>query len=323
MALRAGVSKSTVSRYQQGRVTNRTRDAIAQAIRELDYRPNTAARNLTRNRSGAIGVLGNDVRQPWHGEFLTGLAGVLDRHGYFMLVGDMRVEQRLHEHLVKAFTEDQVDGLVLAGTMHVTPALTGAMRCIPTVVAGNHEFDLSDLDVVVPDDHAAASLIMDHLLGLGHRRIAHITGPGTGTFPIRRRVYEERMRSRGLAGHIMVEPCDTTDGGGFAAAERLLGIPGPRPTALFVGNALAALGALTLARSRRIAVPGELAIATIDDTFLARSPAISLASVALETERPGAPAGELMIRRLLEPGAERTKLVMSPSGISIRSSTAP
>lgn len=77
---------------------------------------------------------------------------------------------------------------------------------------------------------------------------------------------------------------------------------------------------LALARSRRFAVPGELAIATIDDTFLARSPAISLASVALETERQATPAGELMIRRLLEPGAERAKLVM-PTGISIRSST--
>ena len=322
VALRAGVSKSTVSRYLQGRITDSTRDAIAQAIRELDYRPNTAARNLTRNRSGAIGVLGNDIRQPWHGEFLAGLASVLDRHGYFMLVGDMRVEQRLHERLVKAFAEGQVDGLVLAGTMHVTPALARAMRCIPTVVAGNHEFDLSDLDVVVPDDHAAATLVMDHLLGLGHRRIAHISGPGTGTFPIRRRVYEQRMSSHGLAEHIMVESCDTTDDGGFAATDRLLDGTGPRPTALFVGNDLAALGALALARSRRMAIPGELAIATIDDTFLARSPAISLTSVTLGTERQGSLAGELMIRRIREPGAERAKLVMPPAGISIRNSTA-
>lgn len=212
-------------------------------------------------------MLGNDVRRPWHGEFLTGLAGVLDRHGYFMLVGGIRAEQGLRERPVKAFTEGQVDGLVLAGTMHVTPALASAMRCIPTAVAGNHEFGLSDLDVVVPDDHAAATLTMDHLLGLGHRRIAYISGPGTGAFPIRRRAYEERMRSHGLSGHIMAESCDTTDDGGFAAAERLLTGPGPRPTALFAGNDLAALGALALVRPWRIAVPGELAIATSTTPF--------------------------------------------------------
>ena len=266
-------------------------------------------------------MLGNDVRRPWHGEFLTGLAGVLDRHGYFMLVGGIRAEQGLRERPVKAFTEGQVDGLVLAGTMHVTPALASAMRCIPTAVAGNHEFDLSDLDVVVPDDHAAATLTMDHLLGLGHRRIAHISGPGTGAFPIRRRAYEERMRSHGLSGHIMAESCDTTDDGGFAAAERLLTGPGPRPTALFAGNDLAALGALALVRSWRIAVPGELAIATIDDAFLAHNRAISLTSVGLKTERQGTLAGELMIRRIREPDAERAKLVMPPAGISIRNFT--
>ena len=118
-----------------------------------------------------------------------------------------------------------------------------------------------------------------------------ISARKTGAFPIRRRIHEERMFSRELAGYIVVEPCDTTDYEGFTAANRLLGAPGPRPTALFVGNALAALGALTLARSSRIAVPGERAVAPSTAPFLARSPAISLTSVALETERRGALAG--------------------------------
>ena len=74
-----------------------------------------------------------------------------------------------------------------------------------------------------------------------------ISARKTGAFPIRRRINEERMLSRELAGYIVVEPHDTTDYEGFTAADRLLGAPGPRPTALFVGNALAALGALTLA----------------------------------------------------------------------------
>ena len=130
------------------------------------------------------------------------------------------------------------------------------------------------------------------------------------------------MFSRELAGYIVVEPCDTTDYEGFTAADRLLGAPGPRPTALFVGNALAALDALTLARSSRIAVPGERAVAPSTAPFLARSPAISLTSVTLGTERQGSLAGELMIRRIREPGAERAKLVMPPAGISIRNSTA-
>ena len=170
---------------------------------------------------------------------------------------------------MKAFTESQVDGLVLAGAMHMTPALASAMRHIPTVVAGNHEFEPgrdglrrsrsrrlgqgSPAGARPPEDHPHQQP--------RHRHLPDPTPGPRGSHAFPRTV---QAHHSGVVRHHRRRS--------FAATERLLTGPGPHPTTFFVGNDLTALGVLALARSRRITIPEELAIATIDVTWPAAPP---------------------------------------------------
>lgn len=325
VARRAGVSKSSVSRYLQdpATVSAHARKAIAAAIEELDYRPSAAARSLTRRQSRAIGILVHDLRQPWFVDFLDGLAQVLGAAGYSMLMCDTRLDQSMGESLIKSFAERQVDGIVLAGTTPVSERLVTAIRSVPTVIAGNHEFDDASLDVVVPDDAAAARLALMHLHGLGHRRIAHVRGLDNGTFRIRAQAYEAFMAEQGLADAAVVVDSDSSTEGGRAAAVDLLTRPGPRPTAVFAANDLAAIGVVSAAVDLGVACPGELSVVGVDDSYLAALPPISLTSVGLSTAAQGGLAARMIIDRIAAPDAPQRLEVLPPSGLSVRGSSAP
>ena len=235
-----------------------------------------------------------------------------------MLMCDTRLDQSMGERLIMSFAERQVDGIVLAGTMPISERLVTAIRSVPTVVAGNHEFDDSSLDVVVPDDAAAARLALMHLHGLGHRRIAHVRGLDNGTFRIRAQAYEAFMAEQGLADAAVVVDSDSSTEGGRAAAADLLTRPGPRPTA-----DLAAIGVVSAAVDLGVACPGELSVVGVDDSYLAAMPPISLTSVGLSTSAQGGLAARLIIDRIAAPDAPQRLEVLPPSGLSVRDSSAP
>lgn len=323
VAQRAGVSKSSVSRYLQGstHLSTDARTAIRDAIADLDYRPSAVARSLTNRRSKAVGVLVYDLRQPWFVDFLDGLSVSLHDAGYYMLLGDTRLDASMGESLVRTFAQKQVDGLIVAGTMPISDALAAAIRDLPTVVAGNHELDDTGLDLVVPDDDAVVLLAMEHLYRLGHRRIAHIAGDGGRTFELRRNAYERFMTSKGLTDSIHVVVAAPSETGGQAASHEILSSSGRRSTAVFAANDLLAMGTLSTARSLRISVPEKLSVVSVDDSFLAASGVISLTSVNLDTSRQGILAGEVLMQRIADHDAIARKHVLQPHGLSIRSSS--
>ncbi|MCT3011821.1 LacI family transcriptional regulator, partial [Propionibacterium freudenreichii] len=322
VAARAGVSKSSVSRFLQGGtyLSDAAREAIQAAVDELGYRPNAMARSLTERRTHAIGAMVNDLRQPWFGDFLGGLGAALHHHGYYMVVGDTRVDRHMDERLIHTFLESQVDGIVLAGTMPVTHALSEAIELMPTVIAGSRDFDDSPVDVTTGDDAAAAALVMHHLFDLGHRRIAHLAGPDARSFAIRRDSYRDFMAAHGLGGNIMMESSDGTDLGGYDAGRRLLERGGTPPTAVFVSNDFAAAGLLTAAADLGLRIPTDLSVATIDNSFLSRSGTTPLTSVDTHSEEQGRLAGESIIRRILQPASPPQRSLVAPS-LRVRRST--
>ena len=323
VAQRAGVSKSSVSRYLQGseHLSSQARTAIHDAIAELGYRPSAVARSLTNRRSKAVGVLVHDLRQPWVVDFLDGLSPSLHGAGYYMLLGDTRLDASMGESLVRTFAQKQVDGLGVAGTRPSSDALATAIRDLPTVVAGNHELDDTGLDLVVPDDEAVTLLALEHLYSLEHRRIAHVAGDGGRTFDLRRGAYERFMADKGLADSMCVAVASPSEVGGQTASQEILAAADKQPTAIFAANDLLAMGTLSTARSLGIAVPERLSIVGIDDSFLAASGVISLTSINLDTSRQGVLAGELLVQRIADPDAERRRHVLQPRGLTVRSSS--
>ncbi|MQY04830.1 LacI family DNA-binding transcriptional regulator [Actinomadura macrotermitis] len=317
VAERAGVSKSLVSLVMRGspHVSERRRQAVLQAARELGYRPNAVARSLVEGRTRLIGAIVADLHNPFFAEFLDGLQESLHGAGLRMLVGSGRWDPLFEAEAVESFLEMRVDGLVL---LSVVPAsLREAAASVPVVVVG--ERDVVGVDIVVDDDELGASLAVDHLVGLGHRRIAHIEGAPSTTARYRRAGYEKAMRRHGLADEIVVEPGDFTEEGGYRAARALLSRPG-RPTAIFAPNDLVATGALSAADELELPVPGQVSIVGYDNTHLAAIRHISLTSVDQPRRDMGKVAAEMLTSRIADPSCVARQNLVVPH-LVIRSST--
>lgn len=322
VAERVGVSKSLVSLVLRGseQVSPEKRQAVLAAVEELGYRPNAAARSLSEQRTRSVGVLLNDMRNPWFVELLDGLNSRLHDSGLRMLLADGHLNRRLGEDLTRTFTELRVDGLIAVGTLPPSNALRAAATHIPTVVAGAREPVLPRVDVVANDDEHGARLATEHLIGLGHRRIAHIAGQGV-VGELRRRSFETALRERGLADTARVEQGDLTEEGGYRAMVRLLSST-PRPTAVFAFNDIACVGALSAAEESGLRVPRDLSLVGYDNTYLSRLRHLWLTTVDNASHDVGRRAAQHLLDRIADP-ARPGQTVLSPPALEVRGTTAP
>jgi DNA-binding LacI/PurR family transcriptional regulator len=320
VAERAGVSKSLVSLVLQGasNVSETRRRAVLEAMEELGYRPNRLARSLSAPRTSTVGVLLNDLRNPWFVELLEGLTATVHAAGVSPVLADSYTDRRVGRRSVEALLEQRVDGLVVVGTTSETPAIEAAAAAgLPVVLAGTREPHLPRVDVVVNDDEAGARQATEHLLALGHRRITHLQGPGE-IAELRRAGYGAAMRAAGL------EPCVVAGGmseeSGYAAARRLLTAPG-WPTAILAFNDIAAIGVLSAAADHGLSVPGDLSVVGYDNTYLASIRHLSLTSVDNGNLAVGVQAGTYLLERLTLPDLP-ARLHLVPTALQVRGSTA-
>lgn len=320
----AGVSKSLVSRVLRGspHVSPDKKRAVEEAIKALGYRPNGAARSLSERRTRAIGVVVNDLSQPWIVDFLEGVNATLSQSDMHMFVGDGRLDRRADERLMRAFMEMRVDGLILAGTMPESTTITEAASSLPTAVGGSRDFTLPNVDVIAEDDYRGAELALQHLIDLGHQRIAHIAGNHAAVFQLRRQAYEDIMRDHGYEQHILVEGCDTTEDGGYRAAVRLLSRTQPRPTAIFVANDPACVGTLSAATELGLSVPRDLSLVSFDNSHLAKIRHVSLTSVDIGASEVGQRTTRALLDRIADPNRPAIEYLVTPT-LEVRGSSGP
>ncbi|MET0964867.1 MAG: LacI family DNA-binding transcriptional regulator [Nakamurella sp.] len=323
VADRAGVSKSLVSLVLQGsrKVSAAKRQAVQQAIDELGYRPNAIARQLTERRTNMVGVLLNDLRNPWFVDCLDGLTSVLHGQGLRTLLADGRLDRSKDDALLQGFLELRVDGLVLVGSMASSPTIVEAAASVPTVVAASRDITLPQIDVVANDDWVGTELAVAHLIGLGHTRIAHLAGSLGAVADLRRRSYLDTMRRHGLDGEQVIESSDMTEEGGYRAAVRLLSRPNP-PTAIFAVNDITCVGAMSAAQELGLRVPNDISLVGYDNTSLAQIRHLWLTSVDNASVEVGQLAARALLRRITDPTAAATEQLLRPS-LKIRGSTAP
>ncbi|KAB8188691.1 LacI family DNA-binding transcriptional regulator [Nonomuraea phyllanthi] len=319
VAERAGVSKSLVSLVLRGspHVSEHRRQAVLQAARELGYRPNAVARSLVEGRTHLVGALVADLHNPFYAEFLDGLQESLHGDGLRMLIGNSQWDPAFEDEAVEAFLELRVDGLVLLGIAPTSETLIEATAYTPTVVVGERDIELDVVDIVVDDDRLGARLAIDHLVELGHKRIAHIEGRRSS----RCEGYLVAMRRHSLAPYIMVEAADSTEEGGKEAALALL-TRDPRPTAIFAANDVVALGVLAAAGELGLRVPEDLSVVGYDNTHLAASHHVSLTSIDQARRTMGRSAAALLSDRIGDPGKGSRLREIHPELI-VRRSTGP
>lgn len=322
MAERAGVSKSLVSLVLRDspHVTPAKRAAVQRAMDELGYRPNAIARQLTARRTHTIGLLLNDLRNPWFVDCIEGLTTVLNEHGYRCLLADARVDQGADEALLRGFLEMRVDGLVLVGSMPSTPAITEAAATVATVVAAGRDIVLPRVDVVANDDRIGTTLAVEHLIELGHRRIAHLAGAHRAVADLRREAYRSTMAAHGLVDEITIEQCDLTEEGGYRAGVRLFG-RADRPTAVVAVNDISCIGAMSAAQELGLRVPQDVSMVGYDNTALAQVRHLWLTSVDNASTEVGRRAAHALVRRMADPTLPADEQLIRPT-LRVRGSTA-
>ncbi|UUU36212.1 substrate-binding domain-containing protein [Streptomyces sp. CA-210063] len=219
-------------------------------------------------------------------------------------------------------------GLILVAPVSSRAHLEQVATAVPTVVVGRH--GSSPLyDTVTDDDIAGASLVVGHLAALGHRRIAHIEHHETDAtrlteMPNARRAegYRQAMRAHGLEESIDVVSTSYTQEGGYEAAKELLARR-RRPTAVFAGADIAAMGVLDAVAEAGLSVPGDLSVAGYDNTTFAAFGPISLTSVDQGGHELGSDSARLLLERIADRSRPPVQVTLSPTLVPRRTTDRP
>jgi len=320
VAQAAGVSRALVSLVMRDspRVSIESRRRVSDAAAKLGYRPNLMARNLASRRTLTIGVLLNDLHNPWFAEVTDGIHDAAERHGYQLILASGRRNARLESRALDTFLASRVDGIIVAGCRLPATRLDAVAQEVAVVSVGR-ALPKTVLGSVTTDDAYGARLAVEHLYELGHRRIAHIDGgKGAGAAP-RRSGYLHTMRELGLSDVAQVVPGDFTEEAGARGAERLFrGVD--VPTAIFTANDLSAVGAIDVIERCGLVIPDEVSVVGFDNTSLAALNHIGLTTIHQPRREMGVVAATMLIDAINDRGA-LTDVLMAPS-LVVRRTTA-
>ncbi len=320
VAREAGVSRALVSLVmrQKPQVSQERRARVLAAAARLGYRPNAMARSLASRHTNTVGVLLNDLHNPFFAEIADGIEQVARDRCYCILLSTGSRKRAGEEAALEAFLESRVDGLILVSTLLSEAKISQAANLAPVTLV-SRTLRSPGVDSVLTDDVHGAELAVAYLIGLGHRRIVHIDGGrNPGSWP-RRRGYERAMVAAGLKR--LVIPGDFSESSGAEAAGRLLKLP-KLPTAVLTSNDMAATGAMDRLAEAGYSIPGDISIVGYDNTSLAQLRQVSLTTVNQPREEMGRLAMQTVLERIEEGRTEAVSHVTTPT-LVVRRSAGP
>ena len=328
----AGVSDKTVSRVvnREANVHPDTMEKVERAIAELNYVPNLSARLVRTNRSRTIGVMTDLVSTtPYSGDIVRGIQDWAKRSDKTVLIINTGGDPEEEERAWRTFQEHRADGVIYATMFHREADLHGDVLRLPTVMVNCFSGKDPDLPAMVPDDYGGSRRLIDHLLDLGHRRIAHVRlNPNLKAAHLRLAAYRDALAARGL------EPDETLVADGmdgevgkdinvaFESTLALLDRTDP-PTAVFCGNDEIALQVYCAILSRGLQIPRDISVVGFDDfQTVAKGLRPQLTTAALPYFRLGY-EGAALLENLLGGAALRGVTVMECPLVPRRSTGAP
>ena len=323
----AGVHPSTVARVLNDdphqRVSEEVRARIIALAREHGYQPNNLARSLRTKRSFVVGTVIPDIANPFFAILFRGVEDAMAAGGYSVIMANTDDEEAREQRSITMLRGRQVDGLLLATTRRHDPTIEALEAAEFPFVLVNRHTDPIPGNAVVPDDHAGAVAAVEHLIALGHRRIAHIAGPDEmSTGYTRRQGYLDTIKRHRLPlDPDLVVLGSYRESGGYAAMRRLLGLPLP-PTAVFAVNDLAAAGAIRAIEEAGLQVPRDISIVGFNDLSAVIGTARLLTTVRLPLQEMGAAAAERLLAHITGKNVS-PKPVVIPVELVVRQSTGP
>lgn len=305
VAKAAGVSTATVSRAlsKPDLLSEATREAVFTAIRETGYRVNQSARNLRRQRAGAVLVLVPNLGNPFFSQILSGLSEVFADSEYSVLIQDTNHLPSDHRGLVDYFLDSRIDGMIsLDGSLShealdlmAQSGVADRILCACEWVAG------VSLPSVRSDNYKGAQLAIRHLHDLGHRRIAHVTGPAENVLTnVRRDAVLAARAELGLPSRPeWIMRGDFSLEAGRAAAANIIGMAmEDRPSAVFCASDEMAFGLISGLHGAGLSVPGDISVVGFDDIDLAEYYIPGLTTIRQDRLAIGRRAAERLLNRL-------------------------
>ncbi|MCF4123092.1 LacI family transcriptional regulator [Antribacter sp. KLBMP9083] len=319
VARRAGVSTALVSVVMRDApgASQASRERILGVAKELGYRPDVRARSLASLKAHVIGVLFGKAGR-FHLELLDGLYAAAEERGWDLALSAL-TDSRDEKQAVDSLRDFRLDALVMLGPPVPEPLLAGQ---VPVVVVGWH-VDHPEVDIVRTSDEHGMALAVDHLVSLGHSRIAHLEGGSGLVAQARRDAYRSAMRAHGLEAQIRVVPCGGEDQlDGQRGARALLQAGSELPTAVVAFNDDIAAAAMSVLAQQGIDVPRDISVIGFDDSVLAQSPGIDLTSIRQVPREMARLAVERIVARTDGADVADREIVLEP-GLRVRTSTGP
>ncbi|MGP9663735.1 LacI family DNA-binding transcriptional regulator [Halomonas sp. AOP22-C1-8] len=302
VAKAAGCSTATVSRAlaTPEKVSDATRKRVNQAIAQVGYSPNIAARNLRRAESKTIVALLPNISNPFFSEIISGMEDVAHQAGYQILIGDCEHDPARAEAYFRLLSTNQADGIVLL-TSEIPKALVKQadnQADFPLVMACEFFSDI-DLPLIAIDNHQASCQAIDYLVSLGHRRIATLSGPANN--PIceeRNRGYRDTLAAHQLSNEARIAEGNFGFRSGYQQGLALLEGKTRRPTAIFCHSDEMAVGVLKAARQLGISVPDQLSVVGFDNIGLSEYCDPELTTISQPRNEIGQQAMQLLLHLL-------------------------
>jgi len=325
IAKRAGVSRSTVSRVVNGdpNVSDTTREQVLAVIKRNNYQPNVAARSLAAGRTKILGLVipagvSALFSDPYFPLLIQGVSSACNAHDHSVMLwlAEPEYERRMIHQIIN---NALIDGVLVSSMLLDDPLVLALVQSDkPFVLVGRHPTNrkISYIDV---DNREGAREAVAHLLRLGRKRIATVTGPlNTIAGVDRRDGYLAALRERGMrANDKLMAEGDFTEEGGYASAQRLLA---QAPDALFCASDMMALGALRALREADRRVPEDVALIGFDDMPFAARTAPPLTTVRQPIQRMGALAAETLMDMATNQNS-RPRRVILPTELVIRATS--
>ncbi len=299
VAKRAGVSKSTVSHVinKTRFVEEETRLRVLQAIEELDYRPSKVARSLVSRRTGTVGLLISDVGNPFYQQVILSVEDVALANDYSVFLFNASYDLDRSLKYIYSMIERRVDGVMFMSSRLSAELINELTRYhVPAVVLDWEEVQAEGVGMIRIEFESGIREAVNHLIGLGHRRFAHVSGPlDLWTARVRRDVFLQALAEKGIdPREVIVVEGNLRIEGGRAALHEILAAP-QRPTAVLAANDLTALGIVWEAREHGLRIPEDLSVVGLDDITLAAQITPPLTTIALPCYEIGSVAMNMLL----------------------------
>jgi DNA-binding LacI/PurR family transcriptional regulator len=320
----ARVSHSTVSRALRGSplVSTETTARIRKIAKDQGFTVSAVARGLVTRKTRTIGVVVTTIADPFVSEVVSGIEQTANDHGYSVYLADSYADPEREIRVVQSFAERRVEGIVVTASRVGTIYLKILSELKVPIVLINNQRRGEFIHSVMIANVEASRQATQHLISLGHRRVAYLGDQfgyqsDTERFSGYRRALEEAALP--FLPELVVHG-DGTPEGGLKAMHLLLSLP-QSPTAVFCYNDMTALGALRCIREGGLRVPEDISVIGFDDLFFASYTQPPLTTVRQPRRRMGLLAMEILLKLMSEQGS--TDTIEVPAELILRESTAP